>query len=156
MARMQKAYDKIVEDMEIVQPYTEEHKLRITKIQMEISQAGDVLKAANHMIEKERKAEARFEEGSKECHKLVDLIDKLNDENDLVKLVEIVDRLGELVENLHEWRELYKRLKALKEDQITPAQFVIEKNRKSLDKWIADVRKVLRETFEEFMGKIEK
>jgi len=71
-------------------------------------------------------------------------------------LVEIVDRLGELVENLFDWRELYKRLKALKEDQITPAQFVIEKNRKSLDKWIADVRKVLRETFVEYMGKIEK
>jgi len=61
MERMQADYDKIVEDMDIVQPYTEEHKLRITKIQMEISKAGDVLKAANHMIEKERKAEARFE-----------------------------------------------------------------------------------------------
>jgi uncharacterized membrane-anchored protein YjiN (DUF445 family) len=89
--------------MDIVKPYTEEHKLRITKIQMEIAKAGDVLKAAYSFVEKERKAEKRFEEASKECHALIDLIDKLNDENDLVKLVEIVDRLGELVENLHEW-----------------------------------------------------
>jgi len=108
------------------------------------------------MVEKERKAEKRFEEASQECHKLVDLIDKLNDENDLVKLVEIVDRLGELVENLHEWREQYKRLKALREDQIQPAIFSLEKNRKSLDKWIADVRKVLRETFIDLMEKIKK
>jgi tRNA U55 pseudouridine synthase TruB len=123
---------------------------------MEICAAGDVLKAGAHMVEKERKAEKRFEEASQECHKLVDLIDKLNDENDLVKLVEIVDRLGELVENLHEWREQYKRLKALREDQIQPAIFSLEKNRKSLDKWIADVRKVLRETFIDLMEKIKK
>ena len=83
---------------------------------MEIAQAGDVLKAAEQMITKERKAEKRFEEASKECHELVKLIDKLNDENDLVKLVEIVDRLEELVDNLHEWQNLWKRLKALHED----------------------------------------
>jgi hypothetical protein len=46
MERMQKDYDQIIEDMDIVKPYTEEHKLRITKIQMEISKAGDVLQAA--------------------------------------------------------------------------------------------------------------
>ena len=50
--------------MDIVKPYTEEHKLRITKIQMEIAKAGDVLKAAYSFVEKERKAEKRFEEGS--------------------------------------------------------------------------------------------
>lgn len=32
MARMTQGYDQIVEDMEIVQPFTEEHKGRITKI----------------------------------------------------------------------------------------------------------------------------
>ena len=108
------------------------------------------------MIVKERKAEKRFEEAFKDCTELVSLIDKLNDENDLVKLVEIVDRLGEIVENLHEWTDLWKRLKALNEDQIIPAKFVIEKNTKSLWKWIADVRKVIRETFEDTIKKIVK
>lgn len=68
--------------------------------------------------------------------------------------MEVVDKLGELVENLHDWEDLYKRLKGLEDNQILPGQTTVQQEGSTLDKYIRDVKKSLKEAFDDLIVKI--
>lgn len=133
-------------------PYTREQIQKLNKICADIAHVEKMLEAAADNLQRETAAKQKLDEKSSECREVFAGLSR----KALVQMVSQTKEIEKFMINHREQLDLYNRLKFMSEEEISQAEFALQKVGQETKKFIENVESSQKEDLEDLIKKIKK